>query len=353
MAIPSRMLDRTLVLSKLKQSSYSTILTDANLQAGKRFAPNAPVFGQPEARYWTNRGQSMKGHDYATERREVERELADSLSFDGDSWLFGWAAAFAMGKVTSTQPNAGGNPTAWKHTIKPFDPTVDGKDLPVTTLYTEAANVAAAKRKLHSCAVRELAIEFPPGGPVECSAALVGSGEITTGALATPPSLAALNLVLSSDMVFKFGVQGAPADISGEIVRGSVRFSFTWTLDDENARTSGSGLYRARAWVKQPQFSLEFQRFVDDADFTPHTDWLAGTVREVLITVAGAVIGSGPEKHQLEIRGLAVRPDVVRLGQQGDKTVYQYTIGPDHWFKEGSNEVGTITVQNTETSYLV
>lgn len=352
MAIPSRMQDRILVVSDKKQTNYSTILTDVNLQAGKRFAPNAPVFGQPEPRFFTDRARSMKGHDYATLRKEVERELSEQLSFDGDSWLLAWAAAFAMGKVTSVQPNAGGNPTAYLHTIKPLDPGVDGKDLPVTTIYTEVANVAALKRRLHSIAFREFGIEFPPNAPVQLTAAIVGSGQITTGALATPPSLATDNLLYSNDMVFSYGAQAGPTDITSQIVRGSVRFGFTWNIDDDNARHVGSGLYRARAWVTSPNITLEFQRLVDDTDSTANDEWLAGTVREIKVYVGGATIGPGPEKHDLEIRGLAVIPEGVRVGQAGDKSVYQYSIGPEHWLKQGSSDVVTIKVTNLQTSYL-
>lgn len=353
MTIPSRIQDRQLVISKLKQADFATLVTDVNLGGGKRFAPNSPVFGQPVPSYYTNRAQTMKGHDYTTTRAEVEREYSEQLSFDGGSWLLAWALAFVFGKVTSTQPNAGGNPTAYKHVIKPLDPGVDGKDLPVTTVYIESANTANLKRRMHSCAIRDIGIDFPPGQCLQLAATLQGSGQSTSGALAGAPALSAMNLLFSNDMIFAYGPQGAPVDISSEIVRGSVHFGFTWNLDDGNSRAPGGGLYRSRAWVGTPQPSLQFTRLVDDAASTPNDDWLAGTVREVKITVNGAVIGAGPEKHMLEIRGLAVVPEAVKLGQQGDKTVYQYTIGADHWIKEGANDVLTVTVQNLEQSYLV
>jgi len=353
MGIPSRMKDRAVVLSKLKQANYATLVTDVNLGAGKRFAPNAAVFGQPEPRYYNNREQTMKAHDYTTQIIETERELAEQLSFDGDTWLLAWMLAFGLGKVTTTQPNAGPNPTAYQHVFRPLDPATDGKDLPVTTVYTEVANVAALKRRLHACMVRELAIDFPPSSVVQVSCTLQGSGQITTGALAGIPALSAMTLLKSNDMQFFYGAQAGPTDISSEIVRGSVRFGFSWNPDDDNSRAPGGGLYRSRAWVGMPSPTLEFQRFVDDAASTPHDEWLAGTIREVKIVVEGAQIGPGPEKHKLEIRGLAVIPQGVRIGQSGDKSVYQYTISPEHWIKEGANDVLTVTVLNTESSYLV
>lgn len=71
MAIPSRMQDRTLVLSKLKQTNYATILTDVQLQAGKRISPEAAYFGQPIVKRWTDQSLSMKGFNYATQVQEI------------------------------------------------------------------------------------------------------------------------------------------------------------------------------------------------------------------------------------------------------------------------------------------
>jgi hypothetical protein len=348
MAIPSRMEDRPLILSKLKQTSYATILADANLQAGKRFSPEQALFGQPDIKRWTNRPLSMQGHDYATQVQEVERGLSDSLSLTGDSWLLAWAFAFAMGKVTSTLLGS----AVYSHVIKPQDPSADGKDLPVTTIYSEAANTANLQRRLQSLCVKGLTLEFPASAPLKITAQLEGSGQITTGLMGSQPSLATLVPLMSNDLVFKYGTQAAPTDISSEIVSGSVKFSFTWNVDDANSRAPGGGLYRSRAWLNSPDISLEFQRFVDDAASTPNDDWLADTIKEVLFSVNGPLAG-GAFFHSIAVRGLAVIPQAIKLGQSGNKSVYQYSIGPDHWLKQGAADVVTVTCQNLETSFLV
>jgi hypothetical protein len=353
MAVPSRMEDRILVLSKLKQANYATILTDVNLQGGKRFMPEAAVFGQPDIKRYSTRPLSMTGHDYAIQLQQVERSLLETLTFPMESWLAAWTAAFGMGLVTSSQPNAGSNPTAWKHVIKPFDPSAGPKDLPVTTIYTEAANVTGLQRRLQSMCVKDFSLEFPASAPGKITANLIGSGQITTGVLATPPAIPTYNFLMSNDMSFLYGPQGAPVDISSQIVLGSVKFTFTWNMDDANSRAPGGGLYRSRAWVTQPDITLTFNRFVDDALSTPDDDWLADTIQEVNITVAGPTLGVGPEKHQINIRGLAVVPTIVKLGQSGNKSVYQYTFSPDHWLKQGAADVVTITCQNLESSFLI
>lgn len=352
MSIPSRLQDRILVLSHKKQTNFATILPDADLQAGKTVPAAATIFGQPEPQWWTDRELAYKGHDFPTRSVETMREISDQYTFAGDSYLAAWAAVFGMGKITSVQPNAGGNPTAWRHTIKFMNPTTDGLDLPVTTGYVEASGHATLKRRLKALAIRQFNYEFPAAGPISIAAAIQGSGEITTGALASPPALMTLNLLNAHNTTFSYGPQAAPVDVTSEIVRGSVRFSAGWGIDDEHSRHPGSGLFRTRAWVTRTELSLEFQRFVDDASSTPFDDWIADTAREVKVKVEGAVIGSGPEKHDLEIRGLAVRPRAQRIGEINGKAVYQYSIPAEGWFKEGSADVVTVIVTNTQASYL-
>lgn len=348
MAIPSRMEDRILVLSKLKQANYATLVSDANLQVGKRVPVEAAVFGQPDVKRWTSMPLSMMGTDYATQVQETERDMLESLSLVGDSWLLPWAFAFAMGADVSTLISG----TAFSHVIKTLDPSAVAKDLPVTTLYAEAANVAGLQRRLQSMCVKDVAVDFPAGAPLKITANLIGSGQVTTGALATPPSLMTLRPLMSNDLVFKYGPQAAPVDISSQIVRGSVKFSFTWNPDDANSRAPGGGLYRSRMWVGTPHFNLTFQRMVDDALSTPSDDFFADTIQEVLFSVQGLLI-AGANFDSFQVRGLAVVPTIVKLGQTGDKSVYQYTFGPDHWLKQGAADVVVVTCINTETSYLV
>jgi hypothetical protein len=356
MALPSRAQDQKLVLCTKKQTAMGTALTDASLIAattGARYSPDKDVSGQIDRKFWTDIGLAMKGHDYATTRFETERDYLGAYSFPADSWLAAWIAAFAMGSITSTQPNVGTNPTAWKHVIKPLDPSAGSKDMPLTTIYLEDAQTANLQRRLLDCTVKDFSWDFPPSAPAQLTANIMGSGRQTPGALATPPALASLNLLMSNDLVLKYGTQGAPTDISTQIVRGSVKFGFTWVPDDTNSRTLGGGFYRTRLWVGgPPQLTLSFQRFVDDAVSTPQDDWLAETIQEVLLHVDGTQIGPGPEKHYMEVRGLAVRPDVIKLGQSGDKTVYEYSFGPGHWIKQGSADVVTITCQNLSTGFL-
>lgn len=351
MGIPSRMQDYRLVVSKLKQADYATLVSDANLQGGKRLSPNAPLFGHRALSFENNLDVTMKGHDYATQQWEVERNSSDQLAHKGDTWLLGWLAGFGLGKVSSVQPDAGGAPTAWRHTFRPLDPGVDGKDLPVTTVYRELTGAANLKGRMHSVAVASFGISFPASRAIQCEASLLASGQETTGALATPPALLSLVPLFSNDMVFSRGAQGAPTAVTSRVVRGSMRFGFTWNLDEENARHAGSGLYRARAWVGTPAPTLEWQELVDDSDAAVHDAYLAQTIEEVKLNILGPTIAAA-QKHELEIRFLAARPKITGRAQSGDKTIYSFRVGPEDAFKESTNDVFTVIVENTESSYL-
>lgn len=352
MAIPSRMQDRTLVLSKLKQTDYFTYLTDVNLQAGKRVTPEAALFGQPTVKRWSDQMLSMRGHSYGTQLLEVERDLTDALTLTGDPWLLAWAFAFAMGKVTSSQPNAAGAPTAWQHVIKPQDPIADGKSLPVTTIYSEVNTAANLQRRLQSMCVKSVSLDFPANAPLKLSVDLIGSGQVQAGNLSSQPSLMTLIPLLSNNLVFKYGTQAAPADISSEVVAGSVKLQFSWNFDDANSRAPSGGLYRSRAWLTRPDISLTFNRFVDDAASTPNDDFFSDAIKECRFSVQGPNIAAS-EFYLIDVRLLAVVPTVVKIGQSGDKSVYQYTISPDHVLKQGSADVIVVTAENTETSFLV
>jgi hypothetical protein len=352
-SIPTRMKDRALVLSKLKQTNYATILTDVNLQGGKRISPESAFFGMPTVKRWTDQSLSMKGFDYSTQAQEIERDLNEQLVLTGDSWLLAWAFAMAMGTSVASQPDSSGSPTAWQHVIKPQDPVAVGKDLPVTTIYAEASQAANMQRRLASMVVKSVTLDVPgKGSPLKLTVDLVGSGLTQAGLLASQPSLMTLVPLFSQNLVFKYGTQGAPTDISSQIVDGSVKLTFSWNFDDANSRAPSGGLFRSRAWLVRPDVSLSFNRFVDATDSSPNDDFFSDAIKECRFSVAGPAIGA-TQFHSIDIRLLAVIPTVVKLGESGDKSVYQYSISPDHVLKQGSNDVIVVTAENLETSFLV
>jgi hypothetical protein len=350
---PIRITDGVLALSDKKQAAYATILADEVLQAGKRFPLKAPIYGQQDRKFGTDRGYAFGATGYSSERWETERDVADTLQMMGDPYLIAWALAFCMGKVTSTQPNLALNPTAWQHVIKPLDPSADGLDVPVTTIFVGLGEAANLARRIKSLAISSVAIGFAPGDMIDVAAQFTGSGEIVSGALAQAPALSRILRLMANDAKLEYGPQGALVDISSEIIGGSLKWSVSNKPDEEHARVPGGGMYRSRAWVDQFDFTLEFQRLVDSTSSAPLDDHLDETVIEAYkITVPGPQIGVGPEKHSLVIEGKACKAEAVKLQTSGNKVIYEYSITPDHHFKEGANDVCTATVINTQESYL-
>ena len=66
----------------------------------------------------------------------------------------------------------------------------------------------------------------------------------------------------------------------------------------------------------------------------------------------GPAIGA-TQFHSIDVRLLAVVPTVVKLGESGDKSIYQYTISPDHVLKQGAADAIVVACINLETSFLV
>ena len=64
------------------------------------------------------------------------------------------------------------------------------------------------------------------------------------------------------------------------------------------------------------------------------------------------IAGDGTQYHSFQVDLKSFVPTVVKMGQKGDKTVYQYTVAKDHFLKQGSNDVIVVTAENLETSFL-
>ena len=141
----------------------------------------------------------------------------------------------AMGTSVASQPDISGSPLAYQHVIKPQDPVANGKNLPVTTIYAEASAMPNMQRRLQSMVVKQVTLDVPgKGAPLKLTVDLVGSGQVTTGLLASQPSLYTLVPLFSQNLVFKYGPVGATTDISSTIVDGSVKLTFSWGFDDAN-----------------------------------------------------------------------------------------------------------------------
>ena len=232
------------ILSKLAQTNYATILTDVNLQAGKRISPESALFGMPSVKRWTDNALAMKGFNYSTQVDEIERDLTESLVLTGDSWLLPWAFAMAMGTSVASQPDISGSPLAYQHVIKPQDPVANGKSAGDHDLRRGERDAQyAAPAAIHGSEAGHAGCSRK-GAPLKLTVDLVGSGQVTTGLLASQPSLYTLVPLFSQNLVFKYGPVGATTDISSTIVDGSVKLTFSWDSTTRIRAPSGASIAR-------------------------------------------------------------------------------------------------------------
>lgn len=342
---PQRSFDVTWAFSTQPESAYGTALADAALD--RRVTAAAVEVGKVSKQFRSDLDRVGKGHEFGTELEELARDLRRTTSFDASSLTLAWVAAFGMGKVVTTQPNAGGNPAAYDHAITFADPSAS-KHAPTTTVYEELT--ADLKRRLVSLACNDFSLSGRSRDPVQLTANWVGSGQTSDGAIASLPALTAQSFFLGADTDVLFGPQAAPVSIKDRILDWSLTVS--QNLEADLGYHPGSGKFRGRAWFGPRRVSASLTLFAKETDDLL-TLFLGDTVRELQIVLTGDQIGPGPEKHKAVIALPAVRITGFDDAVEGNHLVYRVEIGEQGVLKEGSNEPLTITVTNTENSLLV
>ncbi|MBI4462677.1 MAG: hypothetical protein HY653_07220 [Acidobacteria bacterium] len=342
---PQRAFDVTWVFSTKKETTYGTALADANLL--KRVVLPAVEVGKISKSFRSDLDGFGKGHEFSTELEELTRDLRRSTSFDASSLTSAWVCAFGMGKVTTTQPNPAGNPTAYDHKFTFADPLVS-KHAPTTTVYEEFT--ADLKRRLVSLACNEFSLSGRGRDPVELAAAWIGSGATSDGALAGGlPALTPQSFLLGPDADILLGPQGAPVSIKDRVLDWSV--SVTQNLEADLGYFPGSAKFRGRLWYGPRRVSASLTLFAKEADDIL-TLFLNDTLRELKINLVGDQIGPGPEVHRALIRLPAVRLTAVDDALEGRHLVYRLEISEAGVFKQAGLEPLEITVTNTEPSFL-
>ena len=342
---PQRAFDVTWLFSTKKESAYGTALADANLS--RRVTAARVEVGKQTKLFRSDLDRAGKGHEFATELEETARDLRRSSTFDASSLTLAWVAAFALGKVATSQPNPGGNPTAYDHLFTFADPAVS-KHAPTTTVYEELT--ADLKRRLVSLACNDFALTGRAREPVELRAAWIGSGATSDGAYAgSLPALTPQSFFLGADADILFGPQGAPVSIKDRVLDWSV--SVTQNLEAELGYYPGSGKFRGRLWYGPRRVSATLTLFAKQTDDLL-TLFLNDTVRELRVSLAGDLIGPGPEIHRALVVLPAVRVTALDDAVEGNHVVYRVEIGEAGVLKQTGLEPLQITVTNTETSFL-
>jgi hypothetical protein len=328
------------------QADFSTALADGDLTT---LAPFAGEVAQITPRKLSDAQRVGKGHEFATELTEVARMLSMQRTFDCSSVMLGWAMALAMGKVTSTQPNAGLNPTAWSHAFKMRPPT-ETKHARITTVYEALTADATFKRKLLAIAVNSLTLSGRGQEFVQLVVNAIGSGQTTEDPVALPGAVTSLVYLINGDMKLSVGnTGGALTDISDRMYEWSVGFS--QSIDEGNARYPSTGLYAGRFWFGDRKPTLQLKLWLDETS-DMWDAFIAGTQKEVKLENNGALFLAGqPETHGFILRFPAVSFALDGINEVDGKLCYTLSAAEDNVQKVTGEEAFEATVRNTTAAY--
>ncbi len=346
---PQRIHEVNWAFSTKKQANYTTLVPDASLD--QRVAMIGTDIGDLSKVTLSDAARFGKGHEFPTTRRELTRDLRLSRTLDLSSLMAGWASAFALGDVTSVQPNPGGNPSAWRHTIH-FSAASSSRQPPVTTIYEELWGQTPVQRKLESVALDSFSISGRARDVAQLTLNFLGSGKITTGAV-TLPSLTSVSLLDLGSAVFQIGPLGAPATLTERLLEFSV--GIAQNLDADAGFEPGGGLFRKKVFFTTRRATFNATVEVDVANTDLYDNWLAEDLREVSFKLVGDQIGAGPETHDCEVKFPAVRLSAAQIGENTGRLVYRISAGEEDVYKGAGgtpDEPVEIVVTNTTSSYL-
>ena len=129
---------------------------------------------KPETR--DNKGSS-NGSFYPSEVYLLSHDVENQKELDVDSIMIGRFLLLALGSVTTTQPDAGGNPLVYRHVFKPMD-FFASLQLPVTTWVERLGG--GLNVKYPSMAVRNLRISGDGINRIDGNVQFKGSGKRTS-----------------------------------------------------------------------------------------------------------------------------------------------------------------------------
>ena len=356
--------DLRVAMSHLAQTAYATALTPANLNAGVSFKPAAAVL--PElARTLAREGpQAFTGHEFplASSEQEIQRDLRFSLNFNPvNSYLVGWAAAFALGKVTSVQEGA---TTHYTHTIVATDPIASGGTFfsKVTSIYLDSGGPDANRHKaiFPSLALLNFGLTGRRGELVQLSMDFMGSGKEDTTTAVTVPTLTSETVLSGQNFKVELGDKGAGlTDITERVSEWN--FRCIQATDEAGGyipqtTTPADGKFRSQLRFIRRQFTLDLVILADRSNTDIRDRVLNATESEVKITVdSGVVAGTGTDNHGFEIRIPACRLREAPLEFDESGAFYRVTVPENQIYLDSAIAASPcqITVENTQVSYLV
>jgi hypothetical protein len=332
--------------STKKQTAMGSALSDANLSLSALVS--GFDVGKLSHRMVSDADKFGKGHPYTVSHRKVAASTGLQRTVELNNIFAGWAPAFCMGGVTSSQPNPSNNPTVYNHVIKWSDLTAS-KAMPFTTIHEKPWSGLA--RKLPDMVVSSFSLSGRGQDPVQLSFQMLGSGRATDAALAAP-NIPAASYLDNGGTVIKLGSAGLAADISSRVVDWSVTVQAN--PDESNGRFPSSGLYVGRWWYGAKRTAVpELTLLVNQSDADILDLFRNDTAQELQINLGGGVITAGqPETYRMDMLWPEVHFTAVDDTMADGKVALRMSVGDDGVFQKSGSEIFQITITNTTPSYL-
>lgn len=333
--------------STKKQSDYDTAVTDGDLDSAHPIREVS--VGQMTKEIRSDRETIGKGHEFATNVWEVARDVRFTRTFDGSSDILGWLFAFAMGKVTTVQPYAGGSPNTYLHTMTLFDPPTEGtSQLPVTTVVEKIS--AGIKRAMMSLAVAGVNVSAEGFEQLAVTGEFIGSGMMNTSSL-TMPALVSAAYLASNSATIKMG--DAAENVSTRVRNWSVALANN--TKEGRGYFPTSGLYRGRLEIGSRSI---VPTIVLDLDATSDilTDFENNTELALEIYCEGDYTEGSSYKHYLRMRFPNMQYRAVLIEEDEGMLTYNVTFDEETVLYNAAgapNPLVTVEIQNKVATYLV
>lgn len=335
-----------------RQSSYATPNPDADIIYSEPFT--AADFGEHIPNMSDNAAMFGKGHEFATRNDILSWDSRFRRAFQASTRSVGWAMAFHLGKVTTT--NLGGSPAAYQHVMEYQDPLGagyygSGRQQPVQTIIEQSH--AGLLRRFPSMAVRAVELTGALNNWAMLGVELQGSGKMATSPAFTFPTSVEGSLLRTGTLNFLADA----VDISCDVRSFRFRSEYAYFENEGYCPGSGynisgdptSGQIRNKLEMARRAVVLEFQ-VAATATSASYLNTMAnrGEV-DAILTLTGDLI-SGSNYHKVIINIPRFQYRQVPIAADGDLTVYN--LSAVILYDDGLANPFEVTVINNIPAYL-
>jgi hypothetical protein len=355
MPTPQHISQRKFWRSRVPQTDYATatLVDNANkwkqvLASDRSLADAAPTIADNK--------DYATGYPQATEQwivaHEAQRQLAYDLCFEE----IGRALLLALGKVVTTQPDAGGSPTVYQHVFSPMDVTVS-RQLPVCTLVEQLG--AAIDRKFPSMASAQLSFAGQGSERLKVTEQLRGSGKLVAPSGLTGADISGCHYGYESQCTLKTDTGAVLTNLAtGPNRLNSWTFAIVNQLLDADGYRPGaaafqtsadpnSGEVRSEMLLGDQSFNLEF-----NARLLSNDPFLAYLLAQTSLIITNDIVGSAIDatyNNKLTFKAYKAPFKAAPIGEQNG--LVSLAISSDVQYDSAAGKNVEITLINTVSSY--